>query len=144
MINKLIFLVLFVFTTSVSLTAQAEAAEVKYSKEFDECIDNSKARFFLMQRCTVEELQKWEYKVDFNYKKILNSETLEDNELEAIAKIQSLWKQYRDAMCNFECLDYSYCGTANRYNQQACLLKMTAERNEDLEHLIDLKSINDN
>jgi uncharacterized protein YecT (DUF1311 family) len=107
----------------------AHAADISYSKDYNQCIDASGGNTFTMIECTTAETARWDKRLNANYKSLL--ETLDPDRKKALIAAEVAWLKFRDSNCDF--LFDPNGGQAARMAANSCVLRMTAERALELE-----------
>ena len=107
----------------------AHAADVRYSKDYQRCIDASGGNTFAMIECTTAETARWDTRLNASYKSLLAS--LNPARQKALIAADAAWLKFRDTNCDF-ILDPNG-GQAARMAANECVLRMTAERVLELE-----------
>lgn len=107
-------------------------ADVKYSNQYNNCIDKSEGVTSVMLDCMADETKKQDNLLNRNYKKVML--TLNKEKKLELKKSQRLWMKYRDAKCNFF-IGLSG-GTVDSLNATSCFLDMTADRAYELDSLV--------
>ncbi len=117
---------LFLMMTFFAPTAVL--AEPEYSKAFDSCMDGSGGVTVKMLECVDAEIKKQDKKLNENYKTLMTA--LNASRKNGLKNAQRLWIKYRDANCHFYYDPDG--GTIQSILSSDCLLRMTAERADEL------------
>jgi len=110
----------------------AVAAEVKYSQEYQVCMDRSDGVTPVMIDCIGTENNRWDAKLNANYKKLMAA--FEGEKKEKFKDAQRQWLKFRDANCGF--IFGRDDGSQQRIEANLCHLRMTAERSLELADFI--------
>jgi uncharacterized protein YecT (DUF1311 family) len=116
----------------ISIIVSLSNADVRYSKQYDDCIENSGGVTSLMLDCIANETNKQDILLNTNYKKVIL--ILDKARRLELKKSQRLWMKYRDAKCNFF-IGLSG-GTIDSLNATSCFLDMIALRADELNDLV--------
>ena len=109
------------------------SGELRYSSQYQHCLDHSGGVTSDMRACNGQELAYQDRLLNRNYKKAIR--VLNREKKKELKTVQRLWIEYRDAKCGFE---YGLTGgTMDLANGDGCLVDMTAERAEELAVIVD-------
>jgi len=110
------------------------ASGLKYSHNYQQCLDNSGGVTTSMRLCNSKELKYQDKLLNKNYKGAMKR--LDKDKQNELKKIQKLWMKYRDARCNFQ---FGLTGgTIDLIMGDECLVDMTAQRAKELEGINNL------
>lgn len=127
--NQIFTAVLVALTFAGTANAETADATVRYSKAFTTCMDGSGGVTFDMVECMNAELTRQDAKLNAEYKVLMKS--LSTERKTQLRNAQRAWITYRDENCAFYYDPDG--GTMARLEANMCMLRMTAERANELE-----------
>lgn len=131
--NPLTRRVVLLISATLVFALPTHAAEVKYSPQYDRCMDASGGNDAAMMDCITAETGAWDKRLNENYKKL--TATLEPDRKKALTAAEVAWLKFRDANCSF--VSDPDGGTEARIAGDDCFMRMTAERTTELKALLD-------
>jgi uncharacterized protein YecT (DUF1311 family) len=118
----------FCLTAALLGSIPVLAAEVKYSADFDQCIDDSGGSYPAMSDCFAKETAAWDVKLNANYKAVMA--TLAPDRKKALLDAERAWLRSRDAQCKLATDPNG--GEEAQLAGRECFMKQTAERAQEL------------
>lgn len=126
MMKKYAFLTLLIIT-SINIAH----AEVPYSTDYNKCMDKAAGVTADMITCIGTEVALQDKALNANYKAL--KEDLKAVRQKQLVEVQKTWLKFRDTNCQFYADPDG--GSMQRVLANVCVLKMTAERAEELKAL---------
>ena len=105
------------------------ADEVEFSKQYNNCMDNSGGVTVEMLDCIGAETKRQDIRLNNAYKNVIG--LLPPQRQKQLQETQRAWIKYRDLNCDFYADPNS--GTSATLNSNSCFLDTTASRVKELE-----------
>lgn len=132
---KTLRVTIFFFITLL-ICSSLNSEELKYSKNFQPCLDKSQSSAKMID-CIYQELSEQDVKLNQAYRKLQS--ILSESKKKELKNAEVLWLKFRDANCLF-IEDQLNHGTNSLLLSKQCILNSTIRRTEELKELINLYS----
>ena len=108
------------------------ASPALYGESYSQCMDQSEGVTSRMIACIDTEYQRQDQRLNQHYQQVMSS--LSSTQKSQLRTVQRKWLTYRDANCQFYADPDG--GSLARVEANACLLRMTAKRAEELAQML--------
>lgn len=112
-----------------ALAPAAARGEPDYGAEYTACVERAGGNMPAMMECTKAAWARWDKRLNETFKKV-TERVGKDRQAQLLAA-QRLWVKYRDANCGF--YNDPQGGQAAHLEADTCMLRMTAERTNELD-----------
>ena len=114
------------------VSAPIWASTALYSESYSKCMDQSEGVTSRMIACIGTEYQRQDQRLNQHYQQVMSG--LSSARKSQLRTVQRKWLTYRDADCQFYADPDG--GSLARIEANTCLLRMTAERAEELGQML--------